>query len=754
MACAGLKAVESTLQAIKNKNSTQRVINLALNMMSYAKKFTWGESEQIIIKIGIHYGPVMAGVIGYHKPQFSLIGDTVNTTSRVCSTGEESNITISKYAYDKILGNYKSLEFVEKRVEAKGKGEIITFQIKKKRKTGHNGHSTIISPGVLKPPKEHEEKVKIDNPTKDSSLASDMNNNDNNNNNNNELIKMAKHIRQNIKKTTMMMATKAVCTSPKHGPSNPLHRTQSPEKIYSRLTSHNNLKKKPIDDHNDNGSVDYAYKSAHINLGSVLDNKSEGILSNGFSFNRMDSALKGFFQDELNSTYEKKQSFKESFLKLNTGISRSDHGHSGGLNIVNYIESEHFKALLNSNDVVLDHVDKFEQFPGQHNQNDVIIRKSGSSNNPIINDDDFFDKLKVKENTLEILIFHEFWLTLKGSNPTVIKEFLDKQKEDNFNENMASMGIFNLVYLINTFQVILRKNDTNNFEYLLSLRSVLTVLNFISVFIMRKKYAETVFMRKLLLILMYLITTEILFEFVLTDYFAMENTLELILFVLISINYSYLSFIDNLLLCIYISFFLILHSAKQFHLEFFINLFCVIFCLILILHNLRVKILNVYKNFNTLRVNIVKKDQQNNLIVNLLPTHILEKFLRNPNQKLNLTDEFEDVTILFADIAGFTKYSSTVSPIQVVSVLKDLFTEFDKLCLDNCVYKLYTIGDCYVVLGIIDAEERDVEREALNVINMGFQMIEKIKEVKKRVSFHDIDMRIGIHTVYNLFYYF
>ena len=39
------------------------------------------------LKIGIHRGEVIAGIIGSHKPQFSLIGDTVNVTSRVCSTG-------------------------------------------------------------------------------------------------------------------------------------------------------------------------------------------------------------------------------------------------------------------------------------------------------------------------------------------------------------------------------------------------------------------------------------------------------------------------------------------------------------------------------------------------------------------------------------------------------------------------------------------------------------------------------------------
>jgi class 3 adenylate cyclase len=50
------------------------------------EKITWGEyGNTVKLKIGIHYGRVMAGLIGYHKPQFSLIGDTVNTASRVCS---------------------------------------------------------------------------------------------------------------------------------------------------------------------------------------------------------------------------------------------------------------------------------------------------------------------------------------------------------------------------------------------------------------------------------------------------------------------------------------------------------------------------------------------------------------------------------------------------------------------------------------------------------------------------------------------
>jgi len=58
-------------------------------MLLVAKNSFFGEEKKKInfeLKIGIHRGPVIAGVIGFHKPQFSLIGDTVNTTSRICSS--------------------------------------------------------------------------------------------------------------------------------------------------------------------------------------------------------------------------------------------------------------------------------------------------------------------------------------------------------------------------------------------------------------------------------------------------------------------------------------------------------------------------------------------------------------------------------------------------------------------------------------------------------------------------------------------
>ena len=118
-------------------------------------------------------------------------------------------------------------------------------------------------------------------------------------------------------------------------------------------------------------------------------------------------------------------------------------------------------------------------------------------------------------------------------------------------------------------------------------------------------------------------------------------------------------------------------------------------------------------------------------------------------KKTNQAEELENVTLLYADIAGFTKYASTTDSNKVMATLRSLFTAFDKKCLANRVFKLYTIGDCYVVMGVQNIASRDYVQEAENVVNMASGMIEEIVKIRKNYNFpfHELDMRIGIHTV-------
>ena len=106
------------------------------------------------------------------------------------------------------------------------------------------------------------------------------------------------------------------------------------------------------------------------------------------------------------------------------------------------------------------------------------------------------------------------------------------------------------------------------------------------------------------------------------------------------------------------------------------------------------------------------------------------------------------MTILFADIVSFTNYSNQADKKEVFQLLRILFTEFDKLCLENNVFKLYTIGDCYVVMSLVDVDSRNAVTEAWNVVNMGLSMLRVIQEIKEMdPSYANFDMRIGIHTV-------
>jgi class 3 adenylate cyclase len=113
-----------------------------------------------------------------------------------------------------------------------------------------------------------------------------------------------------------------------------------------------------------------------------------------------------------------------------------------------------------------------------------------------------------------------------------------------------------------------------------------------------------------------------------------------------------------------------------------------------------------------------------------------------------IAETYKNVTILFADIVGFTKYSADKEPRQVIEMLSKLFTDFDKECNRLNLFKVYTIGDCYVVMGFIDKKNRKPPQEEANdVVQLAICMIQIIRKVKKQINFPELNMRIGIHTV-------
>jgi len=102
------------------------------------------------------------------------------------------------------------------------------------------------------------------------------------------------------------------------------------------------------------------------------------------------------------------------------------------------------------------------------------------------------------------------------------------------------------------------------------------------------------------------------------------------------------------------------------------------------------------KTFNAKRKGRVKNFEIGQFIDRLLPKHIQDSLAK---PKGDIGETYKNVTMLFADICGFTAFSSGKKPSEVVKMLSELFMDFDKECDNMGLFKLYTIGDCYVVLG-------------------------------------------------------
>ena len=83
------------------------------------------------------------------------------------------------------------------------------------------------------------------------------------------------------------------------------------------------------------------------------------------------------------------------------------------------------------------------------------------------------------------------------------------------------------------------------------------------------------------------------------------------------------------------------------------------------------------------------------LLLNILPGMIAEQLKQHPT---TIADSFMEVTVLFADIVGFTELSTRTSPAELVEFLNTIFCLFDQLAELHGVEKIKTIGDAYMAV--------------------------------------------------------
>ena len=108
-----------------NKEHVGAMVNLAFQMIRTAEEFSANHGENFTLRIGIHTGPLVAGVIGSHKFAYDLWGDTVNTASRMESNSEPGRLLVTQDVIDALNGRYPFE--VRESMPIKGKGSMRTF---------------------------------------------------------------------------------------------------------------------------------------------------------------------------------------------------------------------------------------------------------------------------------------------------------------------------------------------------------------------------------------------------------------------------------------------------------------------------------------------------------------------------------------------------------------------------------------------------------------------------------------------------
>ncbi len=135
----------------------------------------------------------------------------------------------------------------------------------------------------------------------------------------------------------------------------------------------------------------------------------------------------------------------------------------------------------------------------------------------------------------------------------------------------------------------------------------------------------------------------------------------------------------------------------------------------------------------------LEKEKSEHLLLNILPRPIAERL---KGGERTIADSHPQVTVLFADLVGFTQLSTKTAPQEMVNLLNEVFSHFDRLAERHGLEKIKTIGDNYMLVGGLPMARDD---HAIAVAEMALDMIEDVARINE-MNQRQISIRIGINT--------
>ena len=623
MAAGGIKECEIDVdRALLKDHHSIRCFEFAIDILDLVSKMRLNSGDTITVKIGIHKGKVIPAVVGDHKPQFSLIGDTVNTTSRMSSNGEKNCITCSEFAYEEIKTRYKTnFTVVNKQIKGKGLMNLYSYSLQNKNR-----------------------------PTIDKSK-----------------VGLTKDKAGNL----------IAKSSTKNVPVLVKQNTKNSKRKYSVIRSND------------------------ISV-------NESVFSGGL---------------------DKKSLIEDSML------------------IVENSQDLFLKTGDNNQNNIFSDLNRFNNDVNAYNYNNSNSYENKKKLSPTYT----MEKKESKFDVIKNNYFSDSYLLLK------FKEDVSKNGFRRFENILISKSVKKSIYINTTLSFLLlysvfiyshyTKIDEDYLPYLSAKTAIILIL-ILFVFLTDKLVETFPKIKFILLTLTYLALSinNMIYNDRINTFNLINMTVEEIVILTAIESCSILNYLE---LCINISLHIIIYivdiitNRENKYIRNY-NIFLIIIAIIKIIN-----IITLYYDMTTIFLANQKESKTlvdtEKMLFNLMPLHVVQ----NMKDDIPVADVLENVTLLFADIVRYTDFGNKHEPVEVVSMLMELFKNFDHATKSCHVYKVHTIGDCYVVMGFngkVSMNERNYYEEAKNVCKMGEEMITIIRDVRKKVNFELLDMRIGIHT--------
>ncbi len=137
-----------------------------------------------------------------------------------------------------------------------------------------------------------------------------------------------------------------------------------------------------------------------------------------------------------------------------------------------------------------------------------------------------------------------------------------------------------------------------------------------------------------------------------------------------------------------------------------------------------------------------EKSKLDILLSELLPQSIVNQLIRGTHIE---PEAFDNVTLLFSDIVGFTRISSEAMPLDIVKMLNSMYSLFDDITHQFDVYKVATIGDAYMVTSGVPI--RNGDKHATEICKLAITLVDCIKDIAiPHIPEEHLQVRIGIHS--------